>query len=87
MYSAAGRYSQHFTFPTFCYVTAIFQNGNKNVFFFKFYTQHPLMTMFKKNVIVTNLLKPEKSHVHKYSQPLPQVHCVATDHPRDVSAA
>ncbi len=27
IYSASGKYSQRFTFSTFCYVTALFQNG------------------------------------------------------------
>ena len=32
IYSASGKYSQRFTFSTFCYVTALFQNGLNSFF-------------------------------------------------------
>ncbi len=74
IYSASGKYSQRFTFSTFCYVIALFQNGWNSLFSSKFYKQYPIMTMWKK--FVWNLCKfikikkRKKSHVHKYSQPL-----------------
>ncbi len=43
-YSASGKYSQHFTFCTFCYVTALCQNEFNVLFSSKFYKQYPIMT-------------------------------------------
>lgn len=73
--SASGKYSQRFTFATFSYVTALFQNGLGILFASKFYKQLSMMTMWKR--VVWNLCKliknqkTRKAHVHEYWRPLP----------------
>jgi len=63
LYSASGKYLQCFTFSTFCYVTALFQNWLYSLFSSNFYKQYPIMTMCKK--FVWNLCKCIKNKNRK----------------------
>ncbi len=81
----------HF-FPTFCHVTALFQNRLNSLFFTKFYKQYPITTTWMK--FVWNLCKfIKKKKRKKYSQPLPwhsklsSRYIVSTDHAWDFSTA
>ena len=50
-------------FSTFCYVTALFQNGINIFFSSKFYTQYPIMTTWKKFL---KFIKNKKQRNHMY---------------------
>ncbi len=63
LYSASGKYLQRFTFSTFCYVTALFQNWLYSLLSSNFYKQYPIMTMCKK--FVWNLCKCIKNKNRK----------------------
>ena len=62
-YSAYVKYSQRFTFSTFCYVTALFQNGFNSFFSSKFYTYYPIITTYKTFEIFANLLKIKNEEI------------------------
>lgn len=70
-YSASGKRSQPFTFSTFCYVPALFQNG-----FILFSPQNSLhitpVFVFENLASLYRKKPTEKSHFHRYSQPLRQ---------------
>ena len=43
-YSQSRKYSEHFTFPAFSYVTAQLKKGINSFFSSEFYTKYPMMT-------------------------------------------
>lgn len=71
IWSASGKHSQRFTFSTFCYLTASFQNGLILVFPSRFSTHHPIFYFWEFcKFFKDEKKKKEKSHLHQYSQPL-----------------
>ncbi len=73
LYSAARKFSQCFTFSTFCYVTALFQM-DQIIIFLRILQTIPHNDNVKevclKSLQMYFLKNKKKSHVHKYSQPL-----------------
>lgn len=63
-YSASGKYSQHFTFSTFCHVTGLLQNYTHNTPCRSSEKKLCLLDLF----IYTN--KKQKYNIRTYSQPL-----------------
>ncbi len=83
LYSASGKYSKCFTFSTFCYVTALFQNGLNLLFSSKFYKQYPNMTTLKKSVwnlckFIKNKKQGKKNHMHISIHSLCSILCRST---------
>ena len=80
-YSGYGKYSDPFTFSTFCYITALFQNGFNLFCPSTFSTQYSIMTkwkMFSRNFYKLIKNKTLKYHMYKSIQTLYSILCWST---------